>query len=595
MAENGNPLVATVDTGSWTGTANTAPLVYGEGGRKGRFSTDALSKDTEGAGLFSDAASTLGDATGKNWGGLAVDVVGDGMDLLGLAMDPFGSLAGAGIGWLIEHIGFLKKALDIVAGDPEAVTAKSVTWTNVAKALNDAAEQYQTSAANLRGGNKGDAVNGAAKTGDNLATVLRGASSHATDAATAMQVAATAVGTTRGIIRDSLSQFAGDAIVKWIAATAAAFFTFGATEAAFVVDEVAEGASLALQNGSKISKLLETLEKFKGGAKESESTLKNAATDLDRGARNTDTLVRDASSDAGGARSAEHAGETTTPSESTTPGESTPSGGSTTPSGEGGGDSSGGQHYWQQESEHPSHAEVDQHVADHTQAVADHNDQVAAHNRQADQLKQDTEAHNREAIDNQRKLADNKHARDMNQQAVNRARAQGRSHDSLNAQHRDLEAQHKTLTQQDQHLGQRQQDLTQRGADLHDEGTRLNQQATDLRTKQHELSQEKGDDTLRGAGLENEHLDGSKVVGGLRTVHRIVEGPVEHLPMGDYVKEPFAQGLSDQVTRDDAVTYESDTKQEDRAAEQEKERAAEEPTAETAAAGQPSWPTEHQN
>ena len=110
MADEGNPLVATVDTGSWGGTANLESTTYEEGDRKGQFSTDALSKDTEGAGLFSDAASTIGDASSGNWGGLAIDVAGDGMDALGMAMDPLGSLAGAGIGWLIEHIGFLRSS-----------------------------------------------------------------------------------------------------------------------------------------------------------------------------------------------------------------------------------------------------------------------------------------------------------------------------------------------------------------------------------------------------------------------------------------------------------------------------------------------------
>ncbi|HVV25398.1 MAG TPA: hypothetical protein VHF06_38570, partial [Pseudonocardiaceae bacterium] len=319
--EGGNPLVATVDTGSWTGSANTESLTYQEGSKKGQFSTDALSKDTEGAGLFSDAASTIGDISSHNWGGVAVDAIGDGMDALGMAMDPLGSLAGAGIGWLIEHVGFLKKPLDYLAGDPESVTAKAQTWTNVSKALSEAADQYKSSAQTLAGANTSDAVSGASATGENLAKVLDGASQHASDAASAMKVAAVAVGTTRGIIRDTISQFAGDAIVKWIAATAAAFFTFGATEAAFIVDEVAEGASVATQDASKVSKLVQMLEKFKGGAKDSESTLKNAASDLDKGAKDTDSLVHDAS-DAGGVHTdappkadADAGGGATTPSD----------------------------------------------------------------------------------------------------------------------------------------------------------------------------------------------------------------------------------------------------------------------------------------
>lgn len=569
MAEEsgGNPLVATVDTGSWTGTANVQSVKYQEGAKEGDFDTGALSKDTEGAGLFSDAASTIGDAKSGNWGGLAVDAVGDGMDALGVAMDPLGSLAGAGIGWLIEHVGFLKKPLDYLAGQPELVTAKSQTWTNVSKALSDAADQYEQSAQRLQGSNTSDAVNGASATGGNLATVLRGASTHASDAATAMQVAATLVGTTRGVIRDTVSQFAGDAVVKWAAATAAAFFTFGATEAAFVVDEVAEGTSIAARDAGKVSEVVSALSRFKSGAKDSETALKDTATDLDRGAKNADSVAHDASD----------AGHGTTDHGKTAPNDT---GGSTTPSA----DTPAKQHYWQKEEEGPSHEELTDDIATHKESVDAHNDNVAQHNRQADDLKQQVGEHNKQAVDNQQALAANKHARDMNQQAVNRSRAQGKSHDSLNAQHRQLQSEHKNFTQEDQRLGQRQQELSQRQSDLHDQGTALNKEATDLHSAQDKLTTQKGADIRHQTGLENSRFEHNPVISKLNTVHKIWEGP-EHGPSGDMLKEPVAQALSDQHTRNDAVAYESQTTQHE----------WQESHEQSAAAEPPSWPTEHQD
>lgn len=276
-----NPLVATAPQTSWTGTANMKPMT----------SFSNASTDFEGAGLFSDAASTLSDATtAQGWtsGAAEMDIAGDAMDAIGAAIDPFGSLLGAGIGWLIEHIGFLKKPLDYLAGDPEEITAKQQTWENIAKALNDAATQYKQSAQTMASNNQGSAVGGAHASGNNFSDVLTGAAGHASDAANAMKVAGAVVGTTRGMIRDSLSQFAGDAIVKWIAATALAFFSFGATEAAFVVDEVAEGASLAAENGGKVSKVMSFLEKLKGGAKDSSEALDKA----------TESIAKDAGTDA---------------------------------------------------------------------------------------------------------------------------------------------------------------------------------------------------------------------------------------------------------------------------------------------------------
>ncbi|HEX3592598.1 MAG TPA: hypothetical protein VHV74_23490 [Pseudonocardiaceae bacterium] len=638
MADEGNPLVTTVDTGSWGGTANIASPVHEEGPDKGSVDYAGISKDTEGAGLFSDAASTMGDIASHNWGGLAVDAVGDGMDALGMAMDPLGSLAGAGIGWLIEHIGFLKKPLDLLAGDPDAVTAKAQTWTNVSKALSDAADQYKQSTQTLQGANQGDAVNGATKTGDNLSTVLQGASQQADSAAGAMRGAATVVGTTRGVIRDSLSQFVADAIIKWIAATATAWFTFGATEAAFVVDEVAEGTSLAVQDASKLTQVLNILKRFAGDAKESESTLKNATEDLDRGARNTDSIARDAgdggaatsehgptkpsdtsegttpsSADDGGATVTDHGqtkptdtSEGTTPSsaddggatmtdhgdtapsdtsETTTPSSADAGGaptttehGETAPSGDGEGGAGGGetpsssstpkkQHYWQKEEEGPSREELQQSIAKNKQDVAGHNQKVADHNADARELANDRTVHQQKTDANDAALAQNKHTRDMNQQAINRARAQGKNHDSLNAQHRELESQHKSLSQEKENLAGQKDQLDQRQGDLHQRGTDLNNAAKDLNKQQTTLLGHQVKDVSHRVGLEGSE---NPVVKKLETVHKIWEGPGDS-QLGDKIKEPFAQGLSDQHTRNDGVAYESGVQQQEWAEEHEKE------------------------
>jgi hypothetical protein len=241
----------------------------------------------EGSGIFSDAASTVSDIRSGNWGGVAADAVGDGLDALGVAMDPLGSLIGAGIGWLIEHISFLKKPLDLLAGDPDAVTEKAQTWTNIASQLTKTASDYQDSADALKPVYSGVAADGYATAAQNYSATVQGAATHAQSAAHAMTIAATVVGTTRGVIRDSLSQFAGDAIVKFAAAAALTPITFGASDAAFIADEVAEGTSLGAKFASKMSDVASTLDKLaKGGsdsAKVLEDTTKSMSRDLGKG------------------------------------------------------------------------------------------------------------------------------------------------------------------------------------------------------------------------------------------------------------------------------------------------------------------------
>lgn len=246
-----------------------------------------LTKATEGAGLFNDVASTIQDAATGNWGGLAMDLAADGLDGLGMAMDPLGSLAGAGIGWLIEHVSFLKKPLDWLAGDPEAVTAKAQTLQNVAEHLRSSAENYVKSVGTLQSA-EGSAADGYRRAAQNYQQAVAGLATHLDGATQAMHTAAMIVGTTRGIIRDSISQFVGDAIVKFIAASALAPVTFGGSEAAFIADEVAEGASLAASNAGKVSKVVRETETLAKGAKKSESALRDAGEGFERSAGKVD-------------------------------------------------------------------------------------------------------------------------------------------------------------------------------------------------------------------------------------------------------------------------------------------------------------------
>ncbi|MDA3647243.1 hypothetical protein OU416_24515 [Saccharopolyspora indica] len=73
--------------------------------------------------------------TGLAYGGAALEVVG-------MAVDPIGTLLSYGLSWLIEHVEPLKEALDWFAGDPDGVKAYGETWANVSQAVGQAATQY---------------------------------------------------------------------------------------------------------------------------------------------------------------------------------------------------------------------------------------------------------------------------------------------------------------------------------------------------------------------------------------------------------------------------------------------------------------------
>ncbi|MBE1502397.1 putative phage infection (PIP) family protein YhgE [Amycolatopsis lexingtonensis] len=278
-----NPLVATSEpsSGFWSGMGDSS---------KGEL--DNVNAQTGGAGIFSDAASTLTDARNGDWGNLAMDVGTDALDLLGAAMDPLGSLASAGVGWLIEHISFLKDGLDKLAGKPEAVTAKAVTWSNISKQLTETAEQYEQQAKKVQQSfSDCGSAEAYQKTAESYVGVLRGAASHADSASTAMNVGAALVGTERGLIRDMISSFVGELIVKALAALAASWCTFGGTIAAFIADTVVEGGVLAEKISTRIAKIVEKLEGLAKGAGKSKAALEGAANALKKVGKGVDKIV----------------------------------------------------------------------------------------------------------------------------------------------------------------------------------------------------------------------------------------------------------------------------------------------------------------
>jgi hypothetical protein len=278
-----NPLVATSEAP--TGISTNM-------GDSSKPELDRVNAQTAGSGLFSDAASTLTDVRNGDWGNAAFDVGTDALDLLGAAMDPLGTLASAGVGWLIEHISFLKQGLDELAGNPEAVTAKAVTWSNVSKQLTTSAENYEQSAATLgRSFTDGAAAAAYQATAKSYAATLRGAADHAQGASTAMNIGAALVGTERGLIRDMISSFVGELIIKGLAALATSWCSFGGTVAAFIADTVLEGSILAEKISTKIAKVVEKLETLAKSAGKSKAAIESSANALKKVGKGLDKAV----------------------------------------------------------------------------------------------------------------------------------------------------------------------------------------------------------------------------------------------------------------------------------------------------------------
>ncbi|GAA2698757.1 WXG100 family type VII secretion target [Actinoplanes palleronii] len=160
-----------------------------------------------GLGLAEDAAQISNGIQNGSWVDSTLGGVGGSLDLLGTVIDPLGSLAAWGIGWLMEHLQPLREALDWLAGQPDKISAHAATWRNVATAVTATHQRYADAVRDQTTGWSGasgdayrhhaaqqlDALGGIAKASEGISYAVEGAG--------------LLVGLVRGIVRDLIAQF----------------------------------------------------------------------------------------------------------------------------------------------------------------------------------------------------------------------------------------------------------------------------------------------------------------------------------------------------------------------------------------------------
>nr|WP_240948011.1 hypothetical protein [Planosporangium mesophilum] len=170
--------------------------------------------------MIEDAAQVSSGIQNNSWVDGTLGGVGTSLDMLGLVIDPLGTLVSWGVSWLMEHVKPLKEALDQLAGNPDEVAAHAATWENVAKYTAEARQQYEDAVKSATAywlGASGDAYREHA--GVHLA-VMEGVSHAAHGISYAVQGAGLLVGLVRGIVRDLIAQFVGTLAARlpqWLA------------------------------------------------------------------------------------------------------------------------------------------------------------------------------------------------------------------------------------------------------------------------------------------------------------------------------------------------------------------------------------------
>ncbi|HEU5265502.1 MAG TPA: PPE domain-containing protein [Jatrophihabitans sp.] len=219
---------------------------------------------TAGTGLIGDVANLAADGDPLDF---TLDGVSFGLDAISAAMDPFGAIASAGVGWLLNHVSFLREPIDKLTGDAAQIEAVSQTWSNVAEQLGKAAQQYSSdlSAVSSWSGQAADDYRTAANDYLKLLDAIAG---QCGSTAQGIEIVGILVGTERALVYDALSSFIGRCVVEAIAALASSWFTFGASIGAFLavvdVDASIQAEKFAMDIGALLQRVGHVVQKLDG-------------------------------------------------------------------------------------------------------------------------------------------------------------------------------------------------------------------------------------------------------------------------------------------------------------------------------------------
>ena len=224
------------------------------------------SNSTTGAGVF-DSWKQVGDSIGKvqtEHGGdlaavsveLGINLISATLDTVAFVMDPLSKLIAAGLGWLIEHVSFLKWPLDQVAGNPSEVT-------KLANELHKIGESLRNTGTELDATLKSAITQWQGKGHDSFEKSINDRKGWLDANAKASDVAGYMVETTgaliaavRSLLRDIITTILGDIISTMLIALAMAAFTFGASIAVGVSKIVVQVSVQVAAMAAKLAKVV---------------------------------------------------------------------------------------------------------------------------------------------------------------------------------------------------------------------------------------------------------------------------------------------------------------------------------------------------
>lgn len=138
------------------------------------------------------------------------------LEAVGAIIDPFGTLAGYGVAWLMEHLAPLRFLLDGLCGNPAKITAYAEGWLAVSEHLARTEAEFRGTAEQGAHGWCGPAADAHRYIGEGIADLMTNCVAVTATLGKMHEAAGLAVAAVRTTVRDLIAMIVGEAIVVLI-------------------------------------------------------------------------------------------------------------------------------------------------------------------------------------------------------------------------------------------------------------------------------------------------------------------------------------------------------------------------------------------
>jgi uncharacterized protein YukE len=242
---------------------------------------------TSGAGIVDsyaglvDSITSDAESEGEQVVDVALSATGVVVDTIGMAVDPFGYIVSAGVGWLLEHVSFLREPLDALLGNPDEINANVDALKSAAAEMKTIAGEHRQDLSTVAGW-QGDAGDKYHNSLSQMAEELESLGMTLDGTAAVVGISGMLVTTLRGIVFDIIASLITELVRYALIAAASAAFTFGGSIAAFLGVAGARAAATAMRISGKITKLISGLGRQAGRLAKLADSMQNLTQGLDR-------------------------------------------------------------------------------------------------------------------------------------------------------------------------------------------------------------------------------------------------------------------------------------------------------------------------